>query len=152
LIGDRVFIISGLASYHGPMILAFEDGSATPAYIMLSADGKEARIQGLGTPLTIKRGGEPLRAPSGPFAGTYKASGPPPLSLTLIQGGDLLAGTGFVEGNPVAVVGRVTGANSASGTILFSDESRNGVQVVLSGDKGILTIHGLGGPIEMKRE
>jgi hypothetical protein len=152
LIGDRGFILSGLASLHGPMILTFEDGSTGPAYLMLSANGDEATIQGLGTPTTVKRGGEPLRAASGPFAGRYGASGPPSLLLTLTQGGDLLAGTGFVEGQPVAVVGKVNEPNRAAGTLLFSDGSQNRVKVVRSSDGQTLTIQGLGGPIEMWRK
>lgn len=151
-IGERIFTLSGLTSYYGPMILTFEDGTTTSASIMLSPDGNTATIRGLGIPLTVNRGGEPLRALSGPFAGHYSTTGPPPLWLTLTQGGDLLAGTGFIDGKPVAVVGKVTGPNRAAGTILFSDESQNRVKVNLSGDGRVLTIEGLGGPFEITRE
>jgi hypothetical protein len=152
LIGEKIFSLSAITSYHGPMVLSFEDGTVVPAYITLSPDGTLATIRGLGIPLTVNRGGEPLRDLSGPFAGHYSTTGPPPLWLTLTQGGDLLAGTGFIDGKPVAVVGKVTGPNRAAGTILFSDESQNRVKVNLSGDGRILTIEGLGGIIEMRRE
>ncbi len=152
LIGEKIFSLSAITSYHGPMVLSFGDGTVAPAYITLSPDGDSATMQGMGISIALNRGGEPLRATSGPFAGRYSNPGPPQLWLNLTQGGDLLAGTGFVEGKPVAVVGKVTAPNRAAGTILFSDESQNRVKVVLSGDGKVLTIEGLGGPIEMRRE
>src|SRR3990170_1823760 len=146
LIGEKVFSLSAITSYHGPMVLSFGDGTVAPAYITLSPDGASATMKGMGLSIALNRGGEPLRAPSGPFAGRYANPGPPLLWLNLTQGGDLLAGTGFIDGKPVAVVGKVTAPNHATGTILFSDESQNRVKVVLSGDGRTLTIEGLGGP------
>lgn len=151
-IGDRVFSLSGLISWHGPIVLNYEDGNIKPAYVMLSPSGEAVTLSGLGPSMTLSHGGEPLRAPSGPFAGRYANPGPPLLWLNLTQGGDLLAGTGFIDGKPVAVVGKVTAPNRASGTILFSDESQQRVKVNLSGDGKALTIEGLGGPIQMRRE
>ena len=152
LMGERGFSLSAITSQHGPVILTFTDGSTTPGYITLSPDGNTATFRGMGFPLALNRGGEPLRAPSGPFAGQYVNLGPPLLRLSLTQGGDLLAGTGFMDGRPMAVVGKVTGPNRVSGTILFPDESQNGVKMTLSDDGRTLKIHGLGGPIEMGRD
>lgn len=152
LIGGRLCSISGITSHHGLMVITFEDGKTIPATVTLSPDTDTVTIQAMGKTLLVNRGGEPVRAASGPFAGNYKAQGPPALTLTLTQGGKLLAGTGFIDGRPVAVVGKVTGANQAAGSVLFSDESRNAVKASLSGDGRILTIRGLGDPIEMKRE
>ncbi|MHB8138637.1 MAG: hypothetical protein ACYDGO_09675 [Smithellaceae bacterium] len=152
LIGDRFCSLSGITAYHGPIIITFEDGSVTPATVALSPDGETATIQGLKQPLIVSRGGEPVDASTGPFAGKYRASGKPPLTLNLIQAGKLLSGTGFVNGKPVAVAGKITGSNQVSGFILFSDESRNAVKAMLSGDGRILTVRGLGNPIEMKKE
>lgn len=150
--GERVFSLSGLTSWHGPILLNYEDGNLKPAHVMLSPDGETVTLGGLGPPIALSHGGEPLRAATGPFAGHYSAQGPPPLWLNLAQGGNLLAGTGFVDGKPIAVVGKETTPNHASGTLLFSDESQQRVRVSLSGDGRTLTIEGLGGPIEMKRE
>jgi len=152
LIGDRVCSLSGITAYHGPIIITFEDGSVTPATVALSPDGETATIQGLKQPLIVSRGGEPVNVSAGPFAGKYRASGKPPLTLTLIQSGKLLSGTGFVGGKPVAVAGKITGSNQVSGFILFSDESRNALKATLSGDGRVLTVRGLGNPIEMKKE
>lgn len=151
-IGGRLCSLSGITSHHGPVIMTFEDGKTVPATVTLSPDTDTAAIQGLDKPLLVSRGGEPVRAASGPFAGNFKAPGPPQIALTLNQGGKLLAGTGFIDGKPVAVVGKVTGANQAAGAVLFSDESRNAVKATLSGDGRVLTIRGLGGPIELRRE
>jgi hypothetical protein len=74
------------------------------------------------------------------------------LQLDLNQSADLLAGTGFVSGKPVAVVGRVTGVNQARGLLLFSDGSQNGVKVSLSSDEQTLSLRGVGGVIEMGRK
>ncbi len=151
-IGDRVFSLSGITSWHGPIVLNYEDGDIRPAYITLSPDGGIVTISGLGPSITLNHGGEPQRAPSGPFAGRYANTGPPQLWLNLTQGGNLLAGTGYVDGRPVAVVGKVTDVRKATGTILFSDESQTRVKVVLSGDGRTLTIEGLGAPIQMRLE
>lgn len=151
-IEDRVFSLSGLTSWHGPIVLNYEEGNINPAYVMLSADGETVTLNGLGQSIILNHGGEPQRAPSGPFAGRYNTIGPPPLWLNLTQGGNLLAGTGFVDGKPVAVVGKVTGVNSAIGTILFSDESQNRASVTISKDGRVLTVEGLGEPIQMRRE
>ncbi len=152
LIGNKRCSISGITSQYGPIIVTFEDGRVTPATVAISPAGNTATIKGFGQPLVVNRGGKPVKTSSGPFAGNYKTAGPPPLTLTLTQGGKLLAGTGFVEGKPIAVVGKVIGSNKASGAILFSDESRNIVKATLSGDGRILTILGFGSPIEMARE
>ena len=151
-IGEHPFSLSSLVSWHGPLILTFEDGTIYSAYISLSPDGAVTNISGTKISVTLQREGEPSQAPPGPFAGHFATSGPPPLWLILDQRGDLLAGTGFVNGKPVAVVGKVTAPNTATGTILFADESQNRVKATLSSDRRILTIEGLGSPLEMKRK
>jgi hypothetical protein len=152
LVGARAFSLSGLTSWQGPIVLAFEDGPIEAAQITLSPDGTRATIRGWGPPFTLERGGPAVSAPSGVFAGRYSTERPSPLWLVLTQSGDLLAGTGFVDGKPLAVVGRVTGIRQAAGTLLFSDESQNRVRVILSDDGQSVTIQGLGSPIEMRRE
>jgi hypothetical protein len=152
LIGEKVFSLSAIISYHGPMILTFDDGTFTPAYLMLSSDGDVVTIQGIGPSMALDRGGDPIRTHSGPFAGRYSSGGPPALYLNLTQGGELLAGTGFVEGKAIAVVGKTSGPNHASGTLLFSDESQQRIKVRMSDDSKILTIDGLGAPIEITRQ
>ncbi len=151
LIGGRAFILSGLTSWHGPLVITYGDGTVASSYVTLSPDGQTIKIQGLGLPFPLIRGGEPVDKPSGPFEGRYSYPGPPRIDLSLTQGGELIAGTGFVEGKAVAVVGKATGLHMTSGTLLFSDESQSGVKGTLSGDGRILTIHGLGNPIEMRR-
>lgn len=151
LIGGRPFILSGLTSWHGPLLTTYGDGTVASAYVTLSPDGQNVKIRGLGLPFSLARGGEPVDRPSGPFEGRYSYPGPPRIDLSLTQHGELVAGTGFVEGKAVAVVGKATGLHMTSGTLLFSDESQNGVKGTLSADGHILTIHGLGGPIEMRR-
>ncbi len=151
-VGEESFVLSGLTSLHGPMVITYENGGVAPAYIMLSPDGQDIKMQGLGGPLHLIRGGEPLSHPSGPFEGRYAYSGSPRIYLSLTQGGELVAGTGFVEGKAVAVVGRVTESHKASGTLLFSDESRARVKVVISEDGQTLHISGLGSLLQMKRQ
>ena len=151
-IEDRAFSLSGLISWHGPIVLNYEDGSIKPAYVMLSADGGTVTLNSLGQSIILNQGGESQRAPSGPFAGRYNAIGPPYIWLNLTQGGNLLAGSGFVDGKPVAVVGKVIGVNSAVGTILFSDESQSRARATLSDNGRVLTVEGLGAPIQMRRE
>jgi len=150
--GDRVFGLSALVSFCGPAILMFRDGSVSTGNLTLSPDGATATVHGIGEPFTLQRGGETVGTPSGSFAGRYSTTGPPPLWLSLTQGGDMLAGIGFMNGKPVAVVGRTTGPMTATGSILFSDESQARVTVTLTEDAKILTVNGLGGPVTMMRQ
>jgi hypothetical protein len=89
---------------------------------------------------------------AGAFAGRYAAGASDALWLDLEQSGELLAGTGFVSGKPVAIVGRITGANEARGSIPFSARSRNPVWVSLYDDGQTLRVRGLGETLEMRRK
>jgi len=150
IIGGRRFAASGLATWSGSLVFTFEDGAIASRRVTLSPDG--ASILGLGTHLTLERGGEPMRLTPGTFSGKFRSPGPPALSLTLTQGGELLSGIGYVDGKPLAVVGRVTGPGSVVGSILYSDESRSSVRATLSSNGRTLTVGGLGAPIELTRE
>ena len=152
VVGARSFSLSGLTSWQGPMVLGFEDGATEAAHVTLSPDGAGATVKGLGQTFALEQGGSPVRATPGLFAGRYSKSGPSPLWLVLTQSGNLLAGTGYIDGKPVAVVGRVTELRQASGSLLFSDESQCRAKVTLSDDSRALAIHGLGLPIQMTRE
>ena len=152
VIGGKTVVFSGLTSLHGPAVVSYDDGTVVPAYITYSVNGEEITIRGLDSPLTIRKGGDQQIAASGPFAGSYRAAGPPQILLTLTQSGSLLAGTGFIDGKPVAVTGKTKESNYATGTMLFSDESRIGVKATLSEGGSVLSIQGLGAPIELKRK
>jgi len=147
----RRFALSSVTSWHGPAVLVFEDGSRTEIQILLSPDGRTLTLRGLGESLKLGRTGYSAESSVGPFVGLFSDSGDPPLWLNLTQAGDLLAGTGYVDGKPVAVTGKTTSPTEASGVLLFSDGSRMGVRALLSADGGTLTIQGLGSPLEMKR-
>ncbi len=146
------FGLSALTSPQGPIVLTFAGGAAGRGYLALSLNGEAVTVRGFGAPVTLNRGGTPSAPASGGFAGTYEASGPRAVRLRLSQGEDLLAGTGYVNGRPVAVAGKVTEPNKARATVLFSDESRNGVYATLSDDGQTLSVRGLGGLIEMQRQ
>jgi len=146
------FGLSALTSPQGPFVLTFEGGSGGRGHLALSLNGEALTVRGFGAPVTLSRGGTPMAPASGGFAGTYSASGPRPVRLRLSQGEDLLAGTGYVNGRPVAVAGKIIEPDKARGTVLFSDESRNAVSATLSDDGGTLTVRGLGGLIEMQRQ
>jgi len=150
-VGAHSFSLSALAAWHGPMVLAYPDGAIKPAKVTLSPDGTTVTIHEPGKKVILRRGGTPLDVVPGPFAGRYSVV-TPNVRLTLSQGGELLAGTGFLAGRPVAVVGRVTGPKRARGTLLFADESRNGVKASLSDDRQTLTVTGLGAPLHLIRE
>ena len=147
----RRFAISSVASWYGPAVLIFEDGSRTEVQIFLSPDGRLVTVRGLGESMKMTRTGDSAPLSSGPFAGVFSEAGEPSIWLNLSQAGDLLAGTGYVNGRAVAVTGKTTSPTQANGVLLFSDGSRMGVRAVLSGDGDMLTVEGLGGPIDMKR-
>ena len=151
-LGDKVVGLSAITAPHGPLVIIAEDGTSITGSITLSPSGKNVTLTGLGEPITLNRGGTPLPVTAGAFAGRYATPGSDGLRLDLEQSGDLLAGTGFVEGKPVAVAGRITAANEARGSLLFSDQSRSGVRAVLSDDGQTLSMRGLGGTLEMRRQ
>jgi len=150
-LNGRRFALSSIASWHGPAVLVYEDGSRTEVEVILSPDGRTMTIRGLGDKLELARTGYTADLPTGPFAGVFADSGDPSIWLNLSQAGELLAGTGYVDGKPVAVTGSASSPEEARGVLLFSDGSKMGVSATLSGDGGTLTIKGLGRPIEMKR-
>jgi hypothetical protein len=150
--GERTFSLSAIVGLHGPAVLMPEDGAPEVGTITLSPAGQSMTLNWMDSPIILARGGTPLPVASGSFAGRYSAPTPHMLRLDLDQSADLLAGTGFVSGKPVAVVGRVTGENEARGLLLFSDGSQNGVKVSLSSDEQTLSLKGVGGTIEMRRK
>lgn len=150
-LNGRRFALSSVASWHGPAVLVFEDGSRTEVEIIMSPDGRMMTIRGLGESLKLARTAYAADLPTGPFAGVFADSGDPSIWLNLSQAGELLAGTGYVDGKAVAVTGSASSPGEARGVLLFSDGSKMGVSASLSGDGGTLTIKGLGRPIEMKR-
>lgn len=150
--GGRAFGLSAITGSHGPAVLMPEDGAPLAGTITLSPSGKQMILTGLGDSVTLTRGGTTLPVTKGVFAGRYATRGASNLWLDLKQSGDLLAGTGFVSGKPVAIVGRVVEVNEARGSILFSDRSQNGVRAFLSSDEQTLSLRGLGGTIEMRRQ
>lgn len=152
VIGGRRFAASGFANWSGSLVLTFEDGEIASSRVTLSPDGTSTSILDLGTRLTLERGGEPIPPTSGSFSGRFRSAGPPSVSITLTQEGDLLSGIGYVEEKPLAVVGRVAGPGSVVGTIVYSDESRSSVRATLSSNGRTLTVEGLGAPIELTRE
>ena len=151
-VGDKVVGLSAITAPHGPLMIIAKDGTPIAGSISLSVSGKDVTLTGLDESITLNRGSTPLPVTPGAFAGRYATPGSDGLRLDLEQSGDLLAGTGFVEGKPVAVAGRITATNEARGSLLFSDGSRSGVRAVLSDDGKTLSVRGLGGTLEMRRQ
>lgn len=151
VLAAEAFELSALTSPQGPLILAFESGGAVRGDITLASDGKTATIHGLGAPVTLQRGGEPVPVADGPFAGLYAAGRPVAVWLEVRQTGDLLAGTGSLQGRAVAIVARISGPREARGSALFSDGSRAGLVLMLSNDGRQLRASGAGGIVEMRR-
>lgn len=145
------FEISALTAPQGPLILVFERGGVTRGEIALAPDGKTATIHGLGAPVTLRRGGEPISLAEGPFAGLYAAGMPAVVWLELQQTGELLAGTGYLQGRAVAVVAKISGPGEARGSALFSDGSRAGLVLMLSADGRQLRASAAAGIVEMER-
>jgi hypothetical protein len=151
-LGDQSFGLSAITAPQGTAVIIPASGTQLSGSVALAPAGDSLTLYGLGEPVELARGGTPLPVTGGPFAGRYKTRRPEEIWLQLEQSGDLLAGTGFVWGKPVAVAGWVTGPREARGSLLLSDQSRNGIKVSLSGDLGTLNVSGLGGTIAMRRQ
>lgn len=150
--GSAAFSLSALTAPQGPMAMTFDNGNLKTGQVTLSPTGKSVTVKQADHLLTLQRGGTPIPSTTGHFSGLFVMRDDSSVSLRLQQTGVLMAGTGFIEGKPVAVTGKMTGAGQAKGTVLFSDESRNKVTAKLSEDLQTLTITGLGGPILMERQ
>lgn len=148
---DRAFILSGLAAFYGPIVVKWVDGRVDQGQVFLMVNGEAVTIHGIGETVTLSRGGPGLNISGGAFAGGFAAPSRG-IWMELHQDGDMLTGSGFDRGRPVALVGRLTTPLKAEGTLMFGDESRMGVRAELSGDHQKLTINGLGAPIEMTRK
>lgn len=152
-LNGRDFAVSGPMGWHGPAVLTFADGDSRPVYLTLAPNRASLEIEGLGAPLVLSTGGGGRAAGGGDFSGGYRSvrSSLSTVSLVLEQRGELLAGSGFVDGRPVAVVGRTTGPGEAEGTVVFADGSRGRLRATRSADGRKLTVEGLGGTVQLKR-
>ncbi len=152
-LGSRSFSLSAIGAWHGPMSLVFEDGTRFNGQLALSTDGRQSAVTIPGQEVIVKR--EAAAFPpetSGPFAGKYFTDTPVPIELFLSQREQLLSGSGFVEGKPIAVVGKQTAPLKAGGIALFPDESRIAIKISLSEDGKNMVVNGIGGPFEMRRQ
>jgi hypothetical protein len=149
--GDRSFAVSAVVAWQGPALLTFQDGSVAAGSISLRTDGSGVSIRGLREPLNLERGGEPAAAAGGAFAGRFFGAGPPEATVSLTQSGELIAGTGVLDGRAVAVVGRVIGPNAAEGRLLFNDESHMQVRAALADEGRELRLEGIGGNLVLAR-
>jgi len=152
-VAGRPFRVSGLASWHSPLLISDPRSPPRSGYATLSTNGDSLELEGVAgvDAVNLSRGGEPVSLETGPFSGTFVSTGLTPLHLRLSQGGNLVAGTGFFDGKPVAFVGRVAAPADVSGTVLFSDETRARVNGALSDGNDTLTVKGMGGPIILER-
>jgi hypothetical protein len=132
-------------------LFTFESGASYQGYLQLYPRGDRLQITGFDADLVAKRGHPLPDNAAGSFLGHYKSDASHDLQLALQQWGDLLAGTGFYSGKPVAVAGKVVSPNHADGHILFSDGSKANVKAVLSADQQVLSISGLGKPFDLHR-
>lgn len=152
-VGDQSFGFSGITSFYAPLLIFFSEDGVKGAQLALSSNGDTITVHGLGKPTTLKRGGEPVPSSPGPFAGRFKMrSSPMRVWLDLTQYGELLSGIGYYKEKPVAMAAKVIGPNEADGNLLFSDESRTKVKIILSDDKSSLTVKGIGAPFDLSRQ
>ncbi len=153
-IGGEPVVVAGAVGWRGTGSLATGDGRSELLELTLSADGETVMLERQGQrPVALHRGGTPAPpAPSGPFAGRYRAvrDRAPLAEVTLVQSGNLLAGAGIVTGDPVGVSGRVTGADRAEGLVTFLDGSQVRFEAERAAD-GSLTVRGFGEPMAMRR-
>jgi hypothetical protein len=149
--GDRSFAVSALVAWQGPLLLTFQDGSVVTGSITLRTDGAGVSIRGLREPVNLERGGELAAAAGGAFAGVFSGAGPPEVTVSLTQSGELIAGTGVLDGRAVAVVGRVVRPNAVEGRLLFNDESHMQVRAALADDGRELKLEGIGGNLVLAR-
>jgi hypothetical protein len=151
-LADQSFSFAGLPSWQGPLVVNFEEGQNARGSFTLSPDGKTLAILGMGPTFTLTRGGEPESVTAGPFAGHFGVDSPRPLWVKLTQADNLLAGTGFDDGKPVAFVGKVMEPRKARGTLLFPDKSQVRVTLKLSDNREVLTVSGLGGSLNLLKQ
>ena len=149
--GDRSFAVSALVGWQGPVLLTFQDSAIATGSLSLRTDGSGISIRGLRQPVNLERGGEPATASGGAFAGRFSGTGPPEVAVALTQSGELIAGTGVLDGRAVAVVGRATGPDAAEGRLLFDDESHMQVRASLADDGRVLRLEGIGGNLALAR-
>lgn len=149
--GEQSISISALTAPRGPMVLSTDTGRLDNGYIQMSADGRTVTVNCQRAELILERSNQSVSRRTGPFQGHFERTVPTHLWLDLEQNHELLAGTGYINGQPVAVVGKIVGHNKVKGTLLYSDASRIRVASSLSEDGNTLIVTGIGGTIELKR-
>ncbi len=142
MVDSKSFSVSGVTSAYGPLVVAFENGYVARSKVVLSQRGRSAQLAWLGKTVALQRGGDPIPASSGEFAGEYATNKPYPIQITLTQREKMLAGTGYITDKAVALVGMVEdGTECANGTIQYSDASSARTRVCLSPDRDALLLN-----------
>ncbi len=151
-VGTTPMKLSALVSPHGPALIMLDDGERMASDIALAADGDTATMTFRGEEISLTRGGSVAEPVSSDFQGRFESRGLSEIAVELSHSGRLVAGTGFFEGRPIAVVAHTDlSGDRADGVLLFSDESRLEIVAILSRGGGTLTIQGLGGPVNLVR-
>lgn len=154
-IGGEPVAIAGPLTWTAVAAMTHANGAVTTHILALEAGGDTLRLEATGQDPILLIRGDPASVPSpGAFSGTYVGAGDaaPFVRATLVQGGDLLSGTGVILGQPAGLGGRVTEPGKAEGTATFPDESQMSFGLELSEDQRTLLVLGVADPITLRRE
>ena len=154
LLDGMPFVISGSQTWRGAGTVTRDDGSFSPLTVELSADYQMMILDVLGeSEVVLNRGGQLEPTSPGPFSGQYRSSDFEPfiLDIILMQDGELIAGMALGAGDPASVTGRVTDMGKMTGVLTFMDGSQISIDAELSADNQVLTIRGLGAPLNFTR-
>jgi hypothetical protein len=154
-IDGRPVVAAGAVGWRGVGTLAGADGGTELIELSLAADGETVILErASGEVVTLGRiGPAPAPAAPGPFSGEYRASrdGAPLAAVTLVQSGELIAGSGIVAGEAAGVAGRATSPKAAEGVVTLADGSQTRFRAELAADARSLTLHGFGEPLVLTR-
>ena len=154
-IGQRPVALAGPSVWRGVGALSDGGGGDRPVELALSADGErlEVAIDG-GATLRLDRATGSAPAASGGFSGRYRGFRAKDLAatVTLVQTGELLSGTGILLGDPFGVSGRVERGRFAEGVVTFADGTLSRFSATLDDDGDSLRVRGLAAALEWRRE
>lgn len=151
------FSLTLLTSYRGAGLLS-HDGRFRSLEAELSVDGERLTLDAFGAPTVLYRAGSSEtrdeREPEGRLTGCFRSGGSRPWigEVELTQRGNLVLGSGTVYGQAFVLSGLLAGADAFEGRALFEDGSEAKVEGGLDSADRRLSVAGLAGRIELRRQ
>jgi hypothetical protein len=149
-LNGKPFVLSAVRCWQGKGTLGFVDGTTSPVTIELAQDQNGLLLTSQNGEGQLTRSGDAEAEWGKELSGEFASDSEIPLRVNLLQMNDMIVGTGYHAGQPVAVNG-TRKDKQVIATLAFADESLRRVSADVANDGNTLVVSGLGASIELRR-